>query len=571
MYTVSLSSPQDPPSLPQKETPENQEKRKQALVEAQAEYVLSADNPHKIPLLQLPIPSQEAFSNHYNAERYMATLPMVNNEAVVSPGLQPFPASFTGLWDFDQLYKEIPKPLVHGGWMTDELFGEQRLSGVNPGVLRGVKSFSELPACLKGPLTERLADPVSALIQAGGLYMVDYTETLKDIPNGALGPVPKFLPRPIGVFGWYGEGAKRKDPGGKNGRLLPVAILVDISDSDYKLFTPEDGERWTLAKMCFNIADANVHEMSSHLGIAHFAQEAFGAITPRHLAANHPLRILLAPHLRFLVFNNEEGIQRLINKGGPVDKLLASTLAGSIEIARTAAANWSVMESFSENLAARGVNDDKALPHYPFRDDGLLIWKAISTFVENYLGLYYLTDDDVAGDYELQAWAQQLASSDLDGGRVKDMPSPISRADLFKVVANIIFTCSAGHSSVNYPQNPYLGFAPSAALSGWQDYRAFLANEHTTEAEQLDFMLKFLPPQQISLAQIGITYALSAYHFDQLGDYGDQFSDPMARHQLYRFNQDLNTIEQKIEVRNQSRVVPYTFLLPKEILNSPSI
>jgi hypothetical protein len=40
-----------------------------------------------------------------------------------------------------------------------------------------------------------------------------------------------------------------------------------------------------------------------------------------------------------------------------------------------------------------------------------------------YLNLYYLSDDDVTGDYELQNWAKQLSGAlDSSAGRAARLP-----------------------------------------------------------------------------------------------------------------------------------------------------
>ena len=66
-----------------------------------------------------------------------------------------------------------------------------------------------------------------------------------------------------------------------------------------------------------------------------------------------------------------------------------------------------------DNLRKRGVDDPQKLPYYPYRDDGRLIWDCLGNYVKDYLAIYYLSDEDVVGDYELQDWAKQL-SGDLD-------------------------------------------------------------------------------------------------------------------------------------------------------------
>lgn len=53
-------------------------------------------------------------------------------------------------------------------------------------------------------------------------------------------------------------------------------------------------------------------------------------------------------------------------------------LAESLKITTDYYQQWDFKESsFPKDLEARGVHDIKHLPHYPYRDDGTLIWNAI--------------------------------------------------------------------------------------------------------------------------------------------------------------------------------------------------
>jgi arachidonate 15-lipoxygenase len=594
MVTIPQSTAPIQPSLPQFDTPEEQQERRQALAKNQEQYLLDNVNALGLPLLKTPLPAQEAFDNRYSVERQMATEPMLNNEERVTPLLSNPLGPVSGLADYDEMFIDLKAPDIASSWLTDESFGEQRLSGVNPVMLTKVSSRNALPDTLdQTQLDQALKGPekIDNLIAEKRLYAIDFTPYLTGIPEGSVptpaacvqGPngcvqVPaghkqKYLPKPIGLFFWDASGATNNDPALKNGRLLPLAIQVDTSDTTGKILTPASPELlWASAKLCFSVADANVHEMSTHLGQAHFAQESFGAITPCQLAPEHPVGILLKPHLRFLVFNNQMGMEKLVQKGGPVEQLLAATLQGSLDIAVKAAKSWSVMETFPESLENRGVNCEETLPHYPFRDDGLLIWEAIAGYVKEYIEIYYQSDDDVKNDYELQAWAKALADTGPNGGHIKDMPAEIDTiSTLARILSVIIFHNSAGHSSVNYPQYPYIGFSPNMPLAGYSDYRAFFAKEDTQQREQLTFMREFLPPQILALGQIDITNSLSVYHYDSLGDYAKELTDPLAKHTLYRFTQRLSAIEKQIEIRNRQRLVSYKYLKPSEILNSASI
>ena len=589
---VKLPTPPIAPSLPPKDPQSDPALARTAeLGTIRAKYPLSNNNSLELPLLT-EIPAEEVFSDRYQAERGKASAPLTDNAKLLSElaaGGNPLDAlkHFSALEDYSKPYLTIPKPEVMADWLTDERFGEQRLSGFNPGMIQST-DWNNLPPSVN---LLKLQDALKTQDwqNSEDLYVVDYSEILKGITGGTLEfpfPLPepqdplkpniikKYLPKPVAFFRWTED---NQNPDAKGGRLMPVAIQIDINDSgDVKTFTPDSpGMLWTIAKLCFCVADANVHEMRIHLGQNHFALEAFGAITPRRLAPAHPLNILLRPHLRFLVFNNDEGIKRLVNEGGPVNTLMAATLEGSIRIAVNGARDWSITQTFPDALTARGVDDVTALPHYPYRDDGLSIWNAIRTYVAEYLNLYYKTAGDITDDYELQAWAKELASTDKSGGHVTDMPDNIASLDqLTEIVTMIIFSNSAGHSAVNFPQYPLMGFVPNAALAGYADYQTFLKqdkNEDKSESAHLAFTLKFLPPKFVTIGQIAITNQLAAYHYDSLGDYSAELADDMAKQVVYRFCQNLNGIEATIKKRNQSRFTPYPYLQPSQILNSASI
>lgn len=570
------------PALPQNETPENAEKRKAALAATKKLYTLTKTNPLGIPILTAMPEDAEKFSDTYTFGRAVATVPLVANVATASKQVQPASAfaPAEGIATFESYYPSYPKPSVINDWLTDESFGEQRLSGVNPVTLELVTRLPENFDIKQVKSALKDVGQLDTLITNKALYMVDYTKVLANVKGGQVNvfgikdPIKKFMPKPIALFEWHSDPDNKNDPSQKTGRLLPVAIQIDINnDGGYKVFTPNSAPLlWGIAKICFSCADSNVHEMVTHLGRAHFAQESFGAVTPMQLAPEHPLHILLKPHLRFMVYNNAAGLTELIQKDGPVDFLLAGTLAESTGMSVQAAKEWSIKDTLPLSLKARGVDDKTLLPHYPYRDDGLLVWNAIEQYVREYLGIYYKEAAVLKDDFELQAWAAALASTEDDGGNILDMPCSIACLDqLTEILTQIIFEASAGHSAVNFTQYPYLGFSPNAPLAGYADYQAFLSQEDTSDQEQLDFYLKFLPPPVMAIGQINITGALSAYHFDELGDYQAEFEDGLARHTLYRFSQNLQKIEEEINARNRSRVTDYKFMKPSEILNSASI
>ncbi|KHN22839.1 Linoleate 9S-lipoxygenase-4 [Glycine soja] len=71
---------------------------------------------------------------------------------------------------------------------------------------------------------------------------------------------------------------------------------------------------------------------------------------------------------------------------------------------------------------------DPSAPHgvrlliedYPYASDGLEIWDAIKSWVEEYVSFYYKSDEELQKDPELQAWWKELV--EVGHGDLKDKP-----------------------------------------------------------------------------------------------------------------------------------------------------
>ncbi|MGL5032835.1 MAG: lipoxygenase family protein [Microcystaceae cyanobacterium] len=566
------------PSLPQKDTAENQANRKAQLANKQKQYVF---DPKCLPPLTVikEVPITESFSPKYLAERVPATLGKLSaNSLAVKVKSHWDPLD--DLQDFEDFYPAMTPPSVMRKYQMDESFGEQRLSGCNPMVLRAI---TELPPTFSYSLQEvqeayspqiPVEQGLGKELAAGNLYVADY-QSLSFIQGGTYLKGKKYFPAPVALFVW------RKSGYGDRGQLMPVAIQIDSKPGQKAaLLTPNSlGHNWLYAKICMQIADANHHEMASHLCHTHLVMEPFAVSTSRRLSSLHPLYLLLRPHFRFMLFNNDMARKRLINQGGIVDDLLAGTIGESLQIVKdayekNAQESWSLdqfaLPTFIKN---RGLDDMTRLPHYPYRDDGQLLWDAIADYVGKYLGLYYTNPDDITNDYELQSWIAELADQGKDGGKVKGIPTKLETVEqLAHIVTAVIYTCSAQHSAVNFTQYDYMGFIPNAPLAAYQPIKSQFKNEEGKEEElTLQELLAFLPPSNQVVDQINIMYTLGAYRYDRLGYYDEPFSDDQAQMVSVEFQRKLNEIEQAIDIRNQKRVFPYKVLKPSLVINSISI
>jgi arachidonate 15-lipoxygenase len=417
------------------------------------------------------------------------------------------------------------------------------------------------------PLTEaqyQTVLPGDSLASAGAegrLYLADYAE-LSSVQGGTF-PLnkQKYVYAPLALFAVP-----------KNGKsLTPIAIQCNQAPSPTNpifLCQADEDPNWILAKTIVQIADVNYHEMISHLARCHMFIEPFAIATPRQLADNHPLGILLKPHFQGTLKINDTAQASLIAPNGIVDSLLGGAIASSRELCVHGFQSYQFNQFLLPvALKHRGVDDPQLLPDYPYRDDALLVWDAIHAWVKAYLSIYYLDDSDIMNDTELQSWAEELISN--NGGRVVDFGENgqiRTRSYLIDAATMIIFTASAQHASLNFPQSDIIGYTPGSPTSGYAP-----APTQTIGATAADF-LAMLPPVGQAKKQLQMGYLLGSVYYSSLGNYErGYFSDERVSQPLRDFQDQLRSIESEIETRNESRVQSYEYLLPSKIPQSINI
>ena len=53
----------------------------------------------------------------------------------------------------------------------------------------------------------------------------------------------------------------------------------------------------------------------------------------------------------------------------------------------------------------RGMAD---IPSYHFRNDGLKLWGVIKDYAEDIVNVFYISNEDVVADWELQGWVEEI-------------------------------------------------------------------------------------------------------------------------------------------------------------------
>lgn len=498
------------------------------------------------------------------------------------------------LADYRDLFQIIYLPDISYHFLEDRAFAAQRVAGANPLVINRISALPD-----HFPVTEQQFQAVmgegesfQTALNDGRVYLADY-QILKEIVPGTVDTKVKGKPETLQKYSFAPLALFAIAPGNCPGRLLtPIAIQCN-QDAGSPIFTPpsleaSEGERlaWRMAKTVVQIADGNYHELISHLGRTHLWIEPIALGTYRRLGTEHPLGKLLLPHFEGTFFINNAAAKSLISPDGIVDKLLFGTIQSSVQLSVKGAKGYPF--SFNDSMlpqtfAARGVDDRQKLPDYPYRDDALLIWHAIHDWVEAYLQLFYKDDHAVRNDGKLQAWLQELRAD--NGGQMTDIgevtpedsePKIRTLDYLIDATTLIIFTCSAQHAAVNFPQASMMAFVPNMPLAGFRE-----APDAETASEADYFSL--LPPLGLAEQQLDTVYTLGSVYYTQLGHYKanqvdldeiDQhpyFTDPQIAHPLKAFQNKLQEIELIIQDRNETRPTYYDTLLPSQIPQSTNI
>ncbi|MDJ0801084.1 MAG: lipoxygenase family protein [Calothrix sp. MO_167.B12] len=465
--------------------------------------------------------------------------------------------------EYNKLFPQIGTPEIAEDFQSDEAFAYTRIGGYNPVMIKRVNQLGDRFPVTEAQYQEVMGsdDSLAAAGEEGRLYLADYG-ILEGAVNGTFPKEQKYIYAPLALFAV----PKGEDPG----RLMrPVAIQCSQNPGDAPVLTPKsDKYAWLFAKTIVQIADANFHEAVTHLGRTHLFVGPFAIATRRQLLDNHPVSLLLRPHFEGTLAINNAAQSTLIAPNGGVDQLLSPTIDNARVLAAVGLQSYGFNEAMlPKQLQKRGVDDTTMLPVYPYRDDALLIWDAINQWVSDYLSIYYQTDEDVQNDTYLQAWAMEAGA--YDGGRVPDFGEKDGRIQtldyLIDAATLIIFTASAQHAAVNFPQKTMMSYAAAVPLAGYQP--ASLLKGEVSEQDYLNL----LPPLEQAQRQLNLTYILGSIYYNRLGYYPDNhFQNPSVIAALQKFQKNLQEAETIIHQRNQTRP-KYEYLLPSKIPQSINI
>eukprot|EP00058_Branchiostoma_floridae_P020642 XP_002606132.1 hypothetical protein BRAFLDRAFT_88043 [Branchiostoma floridae] len=433
--------------------------------------------------------------------------------------------------DINEAFPEGKIPKGKANWKTDEHFGAQRLTGVNPTSIRLCtkipKAFGVTSKMVK-PFLQGLS--LDGAIKKRRLYIVDHTDmkiASFAINRPMCAPYALFFVR-------------------DSGDLVPVAIQLYPNEQEQNpVFLPDDPPyTWLMAKMWFNCADGNYHEAVVHLGFTHLLVEALALTAFQNLAPAHPILRLMQPHFIYLFAIND---------------LYITTPIRAVTVI--------VVIRYDQ------VDDVKTLPKYYYRDDALQLYHIIKNYVTSVVKIFYDDGNNSAKlkkDNEIQAWARALVSTSDGKIAVKGIPGngQFSNLDqLIQTVTSVIFTSSVQHAAVNFMQWDQYGFVPNMPLM--LEGNPPRNKNVLTEQDILNAL-----PGKSKTAEINLlTDVLSERATRPLGNFLVPYLEgPQVLQFVQRFNQDLDALANNIARDNSAqRFQPYDYLDPKLVPNAISI
>lgn len=454
------------------------------------------------------------------------------------------------LEDYNALFATVDVPSAFGDWpLSDEMFAEMRVAGFTPMVLTRAE---ELPFALPDDSLAAVTgagDTTAQALVERRLYVCDYADVAfpplasSTIPHG-----PKYGFGPTLILAL--------PPGTGVRRLRPVAIRLDRRSP--RFVGPSDAT-WGWHKLAVQSADANRHELVDHLACTHLLIEPMVVATQRCLPDGHPVARLLWPHFEGTLSINDAAVTGLLGEGKPVDQ----ELAGTIDSAKAVAGAARLGRAFAlcappAELEARGVMDPDL--HYPYRDDALLLWQAISDWTGAYVRATIADDTAVASDRALERWRAEIADPTLGAvrGFGEQAAAFATRAGLARALATIVFVASAQHAALNFPQRGLMCYAPGVPGALY------------TRNVPIDLIVT-LPPLDLARLQLEFLSLLGGVYYTRLGAYRDDAIPAAALPALTAFQAALRDAEETIARRNKARPLPYPYLLPSCIPQSINV
>ncbi|KAI5057411.1 hypothetical protein GOP47_0027426 [Adiantum capillus-veneris] len=496
-------------------------------------------------------------------------------------------------------------------WMRDEEFGRQAVAGANPVHIERLQEFpprssldEETYGCAVSAIrAEHLLGRLEGLtvqeaMNQGRLFVLDYHDAFMSFINkiNALEGRKMYASRTILFYTGVGT-------------LLPIAIELSLpppskgAPVNRRVFTPSSDSsshwKWQLAKAHVRSNDAGYHQLVNHWLRSHATVEPYVIASHRQLSKMHPVFTLLQPHFRYTLEINASARQLLINADGVIENCFTP---GPFSLEISSAAYKSLWRFDQESLPADLLRRGMAIedPHqenglqlviedYPYASDGILVWNAITKWVDEYVSLYYKDDKVVEGDVELQAWWDEIKNTGHEDKKGEAWwPQLKTPQDLKSILSTIIWITSGFHAAINFGQYDYAGYVPNRPCMTRRlipedgDFSSFDYHEFSQNPGK--FFLSTIPNHLQATTLMAVVDTLSSHSPDEeyLGTRTrtNWTQDQRAKEAFKRFSTSISEVEYIIGCKNRdpalksrhgAGVLSYELLMPKLVPNSISI
>lgn len=279
----------------------------------------------------------------------------------------------------------------------------------------------------------------------------------------------------------------------------------------------------------------------------------------------HPIHRLLDPHFKDTLHINALARSTLIGAGGILENTLF-TGRFSMELSSELYRKWRFDEQAlpTDLLRRRIALDDSESPSgalilfqdYPYGLDGLDIWVAIKTWVQDFCEIFYKDDDSVRSDGEIQAWWSEIRNIGHGDKRHETWWFQLTtRSELIKALTTLIWIASALHASLNFGQYAYAGYPPNRPLL----CRKFIPDEGTKEFSEFltdpdIYYLRMMPDRFQMTLSIALLEVLSRHISDEVylgqSQSSEWIDSKEVQQKFEKFSSSLKEIEKKISERN---------------------
>jgi len=246
--------------------------------------------------------------------------------------------------------------------------------------------------------------------------------------------------------------------------------------------------------------------------------------------------------VQFLLLNDSSVFGVMLSMGGTSQPILLEKALKTI--------SWDDLV-LPKDIKSRGVDDQHKLPNYHYRDDGLAIWNATHSFVQQIVHLYYKKESDIKQDNELEQFITEAKKSLHE---LHNFPSSFTTFDqIIEFLTTIIWTTSCLSSLIENSHYDHLGWVPNAPGS-------VLKSAPLIGQTKEEDIIGALPTTKMASFQITTAWAMSQQAHESYLGKQEYFGDHEALQLIANFEDSFPLIVKGINEKNKNRRYPYVWL-----------